>query len=94
VLLLNKALSLGANNFNTINTFIDNVQMIIVMNEADDEIIEEFKVFIDTKRPKDAEVESIKIEEYKRNIPPIKRCIQAFQMEQCGKGINYIKMPG
>ena len=93
VLLVNKALSLGVNNFNIFNTFIDGVQTVIAVIEENDEIIEEFKAFIHTTGPKDAEVESINIEEYKNSIPPIERCMQAFQMEQWGKGIPiFLKM--
>ncbi|MBA1341308.1 MAG: hypothetical protein C5S40_04135 [ANME-2 cluster archaeon] len=87
VLLVNKALTLGVNNFNTFNTFIDGLQTVITMIEADDENIEEFKAFINTTRPKDAEVESINVEEYKNSIPSIERFMQAFQMEQLGKSI-------
>ncbi len=87
VFLVNKALSLGVNNFNTFNIFIDGVQTVFALIEENDEIIEEFKAFIHTTGPKDAEVESINIEEYKNSIPPIERCMQAFQMEQWGKGI-------
>ena len=87
VVLVNKALTHGVNNFNTFNTFIDGVQTVIAMIEADVEIIEEFKAFIHTTGPKDAEVESINVEEYKNSIPPIERCMQAFQMEQLGKSI-------
>ncbi len=87
VLLVNRALTLGVNNFNTFNTFIDGVQTVITMIEADDEKIEEFKAFIHTTRPKDAEVESINVEEYKNSIPTIERCMQGFQMEQLGKSI-------
>ncbi len=87
VLLVNKALALGVNNFNTFNTFIDGLQTVITMIEADDEKIEEFKAFIHTTRPKDAEVENINVEEYKSSIPTIERCLQALQMEQFGKSI-------
>ena len=87
VLLVNKALTLGVNNFNTFNTFIDGLQTVITIIEVDDEKIEEFKAFIHTTRPKDAEVESINVEEYKNSIPPIERFMQAFQMEQLGKSI-------
>ena len=86
-LLVNKALTLGVNNFNTFNTFIDGLQTVITIIEVDDEKIEEFKAFIHTTRPKDAEVESINVEEYKNSIPPIERFMQAFQMEQLGKSI-------
>jgi len=86
-LLVNKALTLGVNNFNTFNTFIDGLQTVITIIEVDDEKIEEFKAFIHTTSPKDAEVESINVEEYKNSIPPIERFMQAFQMEQLGKSI-------
>ena len=87
VLLVNKALSFGLDNFNTFNTFIDDVQAVIAVIEGNDEIIEEFKAFINTTGQKDADVESINIEEYKNAVPPIERFMQAFQMEQWGMGI-------
>jgi len=90
VLLINKALTLVVNNFYTFNTFIDDVQTVIAMIEADDEILEEFKAFIHSTKPKDAEVENIKIEEYKRRIPTIEQCMQAFQIEQCDKAIQIL----
>ena len=85
VLLVNKAVSLGVNNFYAFDTIIDDVQTVITMIEADDENIEEFKAFIHATRPKDAEVESINVEEYESSIPPIERCMQAFQIEQWEK---------
>ena len=98
VLLVNEAVSLGVNNFYASNTFIDDVQTVSAMIEADDKIIEEFKAFIHSTKPKDAEVENIKIEEYKRSIPPIERCMQFYQIEQYDKVIqsysNSIKMTG
>ncbi len=87
VLLVNKALSLGVNNFNTFNTYLDDAQAVISIIEADDEAIEEFKNFVTTFIPKESIVESISFEEYKNTVPPIERVMQAFQMEQWGKGI-------
>jgi acylphosphatase len=87
VLLANTALSLGVNNFNTFNTFIDGAQAVIAVIEGDDKILEEFKRLISTTVPAEAELESVDIEEYEGSIPPIERCMQAFQMEQWGKGI-------
>jgi len=98
VLLVTKAVSLGVDNFYTFNTFIDDVQTVIAMIEADDKIIEEFKAFIHSTKPNDAEVENIKIEEYKRSIPTIERCMQFYQIEQYDKVIqrysNSIKIAG
>lgn len=87
VLLVNKALSFGISNFNVFNTYIDNVQTVIVIIEAEDEIIDEFKTFITAFRPEKAIIENIYFEEYKNNVPPIERVMQSFQMEQWGKGI-------
>jgi acylphosphatase len=85
--LINKALSLGVNNFNTFNVDLDSTQAVIALIEADDEIIEEFKDFINTSHPEKAVIEKVLFEEYKNNVPPIERVLQSFQMEQWGKGI-------
>ncbi|MCX9083276.1 MAG: hypothetical protein OIN87_00575 [Candidatus Methanoperedens sp.] len=85
--LINKALSLGVNNFNTFNVDLDSAQAVIALIEADDEIIEEFKDFINTSHPEKAVIEKVLFEEYKNNVPPIERVLQSFQMEQWGKGI-------
>jgi acylphosphatase len=85
--LINKALSLGIDNFNTFNADLDDTQAVIAIIEADDEIIEEFKGFINTSHPEKAVIEKVLFEEYKNNVPPIERVLQSFQMEQWGKGI-------
>ena len=85
--LINKALSQGINNFNTFNADLDGDQAVITILEADDEIIDEFKDFINTYHPEKAIVEKVLFEEYKNNVPPIERVMQSFQMEQWGKGI-------
>jgi acylphosphatase len=85
--LINKALSLGVDNFNTFNAELDGTQAVIAIIEADDEIIEEFKDFINTSHPEKAIIEKVLFEEYKNNVPPIERVLQSFQMEQWGKGI-------
>lgn len=87
VLLVNKALSFGINNFNVFNTYIDNVQTVIALIEADDEVIDEFKTFITAFRPEKAIIENIYFEKYNNNVPPIERVMQSFQIEQWGKGI-------
>ena len=86
VLLLNKAMSLGVDNFNTFNTFTDGIQTVIAIIEAGAESIEEFKGFVNTTTPEGAELDEISVDEYKNAIPPIERCMQAFQMEHWGKG--------
>ena len=87
VLLVNKALSFGISNFNVFNTYIDNIQTVIAIIEADDEVIDEFKTFITSFKPEKAIIENIYFEEYNNIVPPIERVMQSFQMEQWGKGI-------
>ena len=55
--------------------------------DAQDEIVELIKKRIEKEKPENAVVESIHFEEYKYDVPPIERCMQAFQMEHWGKAI-------
>jgi len=87
VLLVNKALSLGVDNFNAFNTYLDGVPAVIVVIEANDEAIEEFKNFVISTRPEKSVVDDVSFEEYKNSVPPVERVLQSFQMEQWGKGI-------
>jgi acylphosphatase len=87
ILLVNKALSLGLNNFNAFNTHLNRTQAVIAITEADEEAIEEIKNFITNNKPEKSIVENISFEEYKNTVPPIERVMQSFQMEQWGKGI-------
>lgn len=87
VFLVNKALSLGVDNFNTFNTYLDDVQAVIVLIEADEEVIEEFKGFVVSTRPEKSIVDDVSFEMYKNTVPPVERIMQSFQMEQWGKGI-------
>lgn len=87
VFLVNKALSLGVNNFNAFNTYFDDTQTVIAIIEANDEAIEEFKNYVTSFRPKEASTGDISFEDYRNTVPPIERLMQSFQMEQWGKGI-------
>ena len=90
VLLVNKAISLGVDNFNVFNTYFDGVQVVIVVIEADDEEMEEFKRFVVSVRSDKSIVDEVAFEECRNNVPPIERIMQSFQMEQCGKGIQIL----
>ena len=85
VILVNKAFSLGVNNFNTFNSTINGTQSVITMIEADEDVINEFKDFIQSFIPEGAIVDNIDFKEYLNTVPPIERVMQAFQMEQWGK---------
>ena len=83
----NRDLRLMQNNFNTFNANLGGDQAVITILEAEDEIIEEFKDFINTFHPEKAVVEKVVFEKYNNNVPPIERNMQSFQMEQWRKGI-------
>ena len=87
VLLVNKALSLGVDNFNTFNTYLDGGQAVIVLIEAHDEAMEEFKSFVISTKPEKSVVDDAFFEVYENSVPPVERVMQSFQMEQWGKGI-------
>ncbi len=87
VMLVNKALSLGINNFNVFNTFLQEEQAVLALIEGDEDVLEDFRFFVNTAKPDKSDVENICFEEYKNMVPPIERVMQAFQMEQWGKGI-------
>ena len=87
VMFLNRALEIGTDYFNTFNTSRKGLQAVIALIEGDEEQLNEFMNFVQTKRPEKAVVSGITDEEYSRTVPPIERCLQSFQMEQWGKGI-------
>jgi len=95
VMLVNKALSLGINNFNAFNTFLQEKQVVFALIEGDEDVLGEFQSYVITVKPDEAEVETIYFEDYKNTVPPIERVMQAFQMEQWGKAIPILlKMLG
>lgn len=87
VLLVNKALSLGVDNFNAFNTYLDDVQTVIVVIETDAEAMEEFKGFVISSIPEKSIVDDVSFDEHRNSVPPIERVLQSFQVEQWGKGI-------
>ena len=87
VMFVNKALSLGISNFNVFNTFLQGNQAVFAVIEGDEDVLEEFRSYANTVKPDEAEVDNISFEEYRNVVPPIERVMQAFQMEQWGKGI-------
>jgi len=81
VKLINIALEYGIDKFSVFNTFIDGKEAVICLVEAPDDIIEIIKQRIKAEKPEKAVIESISFEDYRYKIPPIERCMQAFQME-------------
>lgn len=87
VALINMALEYGIDRFSAFNVKLNGKEAVIVLLEAPEEIVEILKARIQTEKPERAEVESITFEEYKYEVPPIERCMQAFQMEHWGRAI-------
>ena len=87
VALINMALEYGIDRFSAFNVKLNGKEAVIVLLEAPEEIAEILKARIQTEKPERAEVESITFEEYKYEVPPIERCMQAFQMEHWGRAI-------
>ena len=87
VMLVNKALSLGINNFNVFNALLQGNPAVIAVIEGDEDVLGDFKDYVNNVKPEEARVDNISFEEYRNAIPPIERVMQAFQMEQWGKGI-------
>ncbi|WP_456469477.1 acylphosphatase [Archaeoglobus sp.] len=88
VALINMALEYGIDRFSAFNVKLNGKEAVIVLLEAPEEIAEILKARIQTEKPEKAVVESITFEEYKYEVPPIERCMQAFQMEYCERAIR------
>ncbi|MCS7121042.1 MAG: acylphosphatase [Archaeoglobaceae archaeon] len=87
VKLINIALEYGIERFAVFNTFSNNKESVLVLIDAPKEVLEVFKERIKVEKPEKAIVEAIEVEEYHYVVPPIERCMQAFQMEHWGKAI-------
>jgi acylphosphatase len=87
VMLVNEVLSLGINNFNVFNTFLKGNQAVFALIEGEEDVLEEFKDYVNNVRPEEARVDNVSFDEYGSAIPPIERVMQAFQMEQCCRDI-------
>jgi len=87
VKLINVALEYGIDRFSVFNVHLNGKQAVVCLIDAPDEIVEIIKQRIKTEKPEKAVVESVEFEEYRYEVPPIERCMQAFQMEHWGKAI-------
>ena len=85
--LLNRAFSIGINNFSVFNSIIDGRQAVVVLVDSKESLVNEIRNFIKSYKPERAVVEEIKEEEYEGEVPNIERAMQAFQVEQWNKGI-------
>ncbi|MCS7119234.1 MAG: acylphosphatase [Archaeoglobaceae archaeon] len=87
VKLINIALEYGIERFSVFNTLSNDKESVLVLIDAPKEVLEVFKERIKIEKPEKAIIEAIEFEEYHYAVPPIERCMQAFQMEHWGKAI-------
>ena len=90
VFLLTKAMELGIERFRASNTFEKDVQAVVFYLEADQTAINEYKDFINSNFPENAEVTEVSFEDYSGYVTSISDYMHLIQVEQLNKGIPAI----
>jgi len=90
VFLLDLALELGIERFAAYNRIDGGLEMVSVMAEGDDDQIAAFRELIASKRPKDARVSDVTIEDYDGRIVSTTDFMHIIQVQQLNKGIPAI----
>ncbi len=84
--LVEQALGCGIERFRAIN--LRNEGKLLVFVEGDEEALNEFAEFAKNNFPKDAQVDSIEIEDYKGYVPKIDQFLLLFNVQQSRKFIE------
>jgi hypothetical protein len=87
VFLLRKALELGAERFNALNSEENELQILTAFVEGTEEIVTDFSEAVRTCKPVGAEVLDISSQEYKGYVIGIGDYMHLLQVEQLSKGI-------
>jgi hypothetical protein len=87
VFLLRKALELGAERFNALNSEENELQVITAFVEGTEEIVTDFSEAVRTCKPVGADVLDISSQEYKGYVIGIGDYMHLLQVEQLSKGI-------
>ena len=87
VILLRKAMELGAEKFNALNSEEDGLQVIMAFIEGSEDAIEEFSEAVRSCKPARAEVSEISFHEYSGHIIGMDAYMHLIQVEQLDKGI-------
>ena len=87
VILLRKAMELGAEKFNALNSEEDGLQVITAFIEGSEDAIEEFSEAVRSCKPARAEVSEISFHEYSGHIIGMDAFMHLIQVEQLDKGI-------
>lgn len=87
VFLLRKALELGAERFNALNSEENELQVITAFVEGTEEIVTDFSEAVRTCKPVGADVLDISSQDYKGYVIGIGDYMHLLQVEQLSKGI-------
>jgi len=90
VFLLDLALELGIERFAAYNRIEGGLEVVSVMAEGDDDQIAALRELVASKRPKDARVSDVAIEEYDGRIVSTTDFMHIIQVQQLNKGIPAI----
>ncbi len=90
VFLLDLALELGIERFAAYNRIDGGLEVVSVMAEGDDDQIAALRELVASKRPKDARVSDVAIEEYDGRIVSTTDFMHIIQVQQLNKGIPAI----
>lgn len=90
VFLLTNALNFGISKFYAYNAVIEGRQAVIILIEAEKEIIIDFYNYIKANIPEDAIVYDFEMEEFTGNVMDIDRYLHLIQVEQLNKGVPAI----
>jgi acylphosphatase len=88
VILLRKAMELGADKFNALNSEEDGLQVVTAFIEGSEDTVEEFSQAVRSHQPAGAEVSEISFYEYGGHIIAIDAYMHLVQVEQLDKGIS------
>ena len=84
--LVEQALGCGIERFRAVN--LRNEGKLLVFVEGDEEALNEFAEFAKNNFPKDAQVDSVEVEDYKGYIPKIDQFLLLFNVQQSRKFIE------
>jgi acylphosphatase len=84
VFLMHEAVAQGIERFTALNVSDD---MVVVLAEADETTISNFKEFISTRRPEHAQVSEVRIEDFKGRVMTLQEATILNTVEQMNKAI-------
>jgi len=90
MLLINKAVDIDLPGFSAQNRVEDGRQVVLVFFEGDEDQTGEFRRFIESNKPPQAEVSSITFQDYQGQVGDTRHFSQKVSSQHLGKGIDAI----